>query len=267
VDIDPATYNIDPNLIEASITPKTKAILPVHLYGLSCDMDAIMAIAKKHNLAVIEDACQSHGAKFQGQRVGSFGVGAFSFYPTKNMTSAEGGMITTNDSEIAERCQVIRQHGMHRRYYHDELGFNYRMSDVHAAIGVEQLKKLDSRNDQRLRNASYLNEYLHGVGIPTTPSGYEHVFHQYTIRVTGGKRDDLRKYLLENGIGSEVYYPVPIHKQSFYSDKIGNQEHFPEAEKASEEVLSLPVHPALTKSDLELIVNKVNEFTALHYAI
>jgi dTDP-4-amino-4,6-dideoxygalactose transaminase len=151
VDIDPATYNLNPSLIEAAITPRTKAILPVHLFGLSCDMDPILEIAEKHGLAVIEDACQSHGAVYKGKRAGSFGTGAFSLYPTKNMTSAEGGMITTDDPQIDEKCRVIRQHGMRRRYYHDELGYNFRMTDVHAAIGLEQLKSSQGKNAIRRR--------------------------------------------------------------------------------------------------------------------
>ena len=262
VDIDPVTFNLDPSLIEAVITPRTKAILPVHLYGFSCDMDPIMDIAKKHRLLVIEDACQSHGAIYKGKRVGSFGIGAFSLYPTKNMTSAEGGMITTNDPVIDEKCRVIRQHGMRRRYYHDELGFNFRMTDVHAAIGLEQLKKLDNWNEQRRTNAHYLSAHLQGVIVPRDEEGYEHVYHQYTVRIHDGKRDLLRTFLQENGVGSEVYYPVPVHKQSFYMDELGYQVTLPEAELAALEVLSLPVHPALSHSDLELIVSKVNEFSA-----
>jgi len=261
VDIDPATYNLDPALVEAAITPRTKAILPVHLFGLSCDMDPLMAIAEKHGLVMIEDACQSHGAIYKGKRVGSFGIGAFSFYPTKNMTSAEGGMITTNDDAIDEKCRVIRQHGMRRRYYHDELGFNFRMTDVHAAIGLEQLKKLENRNLQRRVNAGFLNEHLKGVILPCEDPGYTHVYHQYTVRVTGGRRDGLRAYLQENGVGSEIYYPVPVHQQSFYTGDLGYRISLPEAERAAREVLSLPVHPALSQADLETIVDKVNEFT------
>ena len=260
IDIDPVTYNLNPELIEAAITPRTKAILPIHLFGLSCDMDPIMAIAKKHGLVVIEDACQSHGALYKGKRVGSFGIGTFSFYPTKNMTSAEGGMITTDDDVIDESCRVIRQHGMRRRYYHDELGFNFRMTDIHAAIGLEQLKKLEAKNEQRRLNANFLNAHLKGVVTPSIPDGCEHVFHQYTVRVQGGKRDALRTYLQENGVGSEVYYPVPVHKQSFYINDLGYQGSFPEAERAASEVLSLPVHPALSQADLDTIVSKVNEF-------
>ena len=163
VDIDPVTFNLDPDLIEAAITSKTKAIMPIHLFGLSADMDAIMAVANEHDLIVIEDACQSHGATYKGKKAGSFGTGTFSLYPTKNMTSAEGGMITTDDAEIAENARVIRQHGMRRRYYHDELGFNFRMTDVHAAIGHEQLKKLPDFNDKRQSNAAYFSEHLKGL--------------------------------------------------------------------------------------------------------
>ena len=262
IDIDRITYNIDPALIEAAITPRTKAILPVHLFGLSCDMDPIMKIAQKHNLAVIEDACQSHGATYKGKRVGSFGTGTFSLYPTKNMTSAEGGMITTDDDTINEKCRVIRQHGMRRRYYHDELGFNFRMTDVHAAIGLEQLKKLEGRNEQRRANAEFLSEHLQGVMVPYVPAGCAHVYHQYTVRVPDGKRDALRAYLQENGVGSEIYYPVPVHQQIFYTEELGYKITLPEAEQAALEVLSLPVHPALSQADLETIVSTVNKFMA-----
>lgn len=260
VDIDPDTFNLNPALIESVITARTKAILPIHLFGLACDMDAIMQIAQKYNLAVIEDACQSHGACYHGQRVGSFGTGVFSLYPTKNMTSAEGGMITTNDDIEDEKSRVVRQHGMRRRYYHDELGFNFRMTDVHAAIGLEQLKKLETFNQKRRANAAFLSSNLQGVKVPKVPEGYEHVFHQYTVRVAGGKRDSLRTYLQEKGIGSEVYYPVPVHKQSFYVQELGYNISMPQSEQAAQEVLSLPIHPALSQADLETIVNAVNEF-------
>ncbi len=260
VDIDPKTFNIDPSKIEAAITPRTKAIMPVHLFGLCSDMDAIMEIAKRHNLAVIEDACQSHGATYKGKKAGSFGTGTFSLYPTKNMTSGEGGMITTQDQAYADECKVIRQHGMRVRYYHDELGFNFRMTDVLAAIGLEQLKKLDGFNTKRIANARFLSQHLKGVQTPYVPAECEHVYHQYTIRVSGGKRDALREHLKSCGVGSEVYYPVPVHQQSFYVKELGYSGSFPEAEKAAQEVLSLPVHPALTQADLETIVNSVNSF-------
>jgi dTDP-4-amino-4,6-dideoxygalactose transaminase len=262
VDIDAATYNIDAKLIEAAITPRTRAILPVHLYGLCCDMGAIMDIAKKHKLIVIEDACQSHGATYKGGRAGSFGTGAFSLYPTKNMTSGEGGMITTNDDVIDEKCRVIRQHGMRRRYFHDELGFNFRLTDVASAIGLAQLHKLEKLNEKRRENAKYLSTHLKGVVVPVIPEGCEHVFHQYTVRVPNGKRDELVTYLKEHGVSSETYYPVPVHKQKFYVEELGYNVSLPVAEKACQEVVSLPVHPGLSDADLETIVRTVNEFMA-----
>lgn len=260
VDIDPLTFNLDPKKIGAAITPATRAILPVHLFGLSCDMDPIMEIATRYNLQIIEDACQSHGALYKGARVGSFGTGVFSLYPTKNMTSAEGGMITTHDERLAEACQVIRQHGMRTRYYHDELGFNFRMTDIHAAIGHEQLKKLERFNAARRANAAYLNANLKGVQIPCEPDGYTHVYHQYTVRVAANRRDALRAHLQGQGIGSEVYYPVPVHHQSFYTKELGYDVFLPEAERAAAKVLSLPIHPGLTQADLEKIVAAVNGF-------
>jgi perosamine synthetase len=260
VDIDPRTFNIDVDQIEAAITSKTKAILPVHLYGLCCDMDPILVLAKKLNLSVVEDACQSHGAKYKGKKTGSFGTGTFSFYPTKNITSAEGGMITTSDEAIAEHCKVIRNHGMHKRYYHDELGFNFRMTDVHAAIGLAQVQKLERFNNKRRENAAFYNANLRDVNIPYVPKDYEHVFHQYTIRVPHGKRDALREYMRAHEIGTEIYYPLPIHQQSFYVERLGSSRHFAEAEKAAAEVLSLPIHPSLTKADLETVAFVINSF-------
>jgi len=260
VDIDPRTFNLDVAQVESAITPKTKAILPVHLYGLACDMDPIMGLAEKHGLAVIEDACQSHGATYKGKKVGSFGTGTFSLYPTKNMTSGEGGMITTNDETVDEHSRVIRQHGMRVRYYHDELGYNFRMTDIHAAIGLAQLNKLEKFNDQRQANANFLSENLKGVVTPFVPEGQTHVFHQYTVRVPDGKRDALRTHLQEHGVGSEVYYPVPIHQQTFYVNELGYDDSLPETENAAAEVLSLPVHAGLSSSDLETIVAAVNEF-------
>ncbi len=270
VDIDPATFNIDPAQIEAAITPATRAILPVHLFGLPCDMEAIMALAEAHHLVVVEDACQSHGAECAARqpatgvasvrKVGSFSTGAFSLYPTKNMTSGEGGMITTNDAELAGRCRVLRQHGMRRRYYHDELGFNYRMTDIHAAIGLAQLGKLSRFNAARQANARFFDERLQGVGVPVVPPGRTHVYHQYTIRVQEGRRDALAQHLAERGVGTGVYYPVPVHRQAFYVEPLGYRLSLPQAEAAAAEVLSLPVHPALSAADRETIVAAVNSF-------
>lgn len=258
VDIDPVTFDINPDLLEAAITPRTTAIMPVHLFGLPADMDPIMAIAEEHDLAVIEDACQAHGAEYYGKRVGSFGTGCFSFYPTKNMTTAEGGMITTDDEEIAEQCRVIRQHGMRRRYYHDQLGYNFRMTDVHAAIGLAQLEKLEQFIEARIANARFLTEHLDGVTTPAVPEGYRHVFHQYTIRVPDGRRDALREKLAQKGVATGVYYPVPVHKQRVYAER-GYEGSFPEAERAAAEVLSLPVHPGLSDIDRETIAAGMND--------
>ena len=258
VDINPVSFNLDPAKIEAAITPNTKAIMPVHLFGLPCDMEAILAIAEKHNLAIIEDAAQSHGATYRDQRVGSFGTGCFSLYPTKNIASAEGGMVPTNSEEIAENSRVIRQHGMRRRYYHDELGFNFRLTDVHAAIGLAQLKKLWQFTEARVFNACFLTDHLEGVTTPTVSAGCSHVFHQYTIRVPGGRRDEVLAGLQEKGVGYEICYPVPVHQQRVYTE-LGYDVILLEAEQAATEVISLPVHPGLSMADLETIVAAVNE--------
>ena len=260
VDIDPATYNMDPQKIEQAITPETRAILPVHLYGQCSDMRKIMDIAEKHNLIVIEDACQSHGATIMGKKTGSFGTGTFSFYPTKNMTCGEGGMITTNDEALTERCRVIRNHGMHRRYYHDELGFNFRMTDISAAIGLEQLHKLDLFNAKRRENAAFYSENLKGVITPWGIPGSEHVYHQYTIRVQEGKRDALREHLLAKGIGTEIYYPLPIHKQISIQDKLTSFPDLSISEVAAQEVLSIPVHPSISVADRTYIVETINKY-------
>jgi perosamine synthetase len=257
-DIDPDTFNIDPQGIEHAVTAHTRAILPVHLFGLPADMDWIMDIADRRHLSVIEDACQAHGATYRGKRVGGFGTGCFSFYPTKNMTSAEGGMITTNDANFAQRCREIRQHGMRRRYYHESLGYNFRMTDVHAAIGLAQLQKLARFNEARVANARYLSQRLRGVVVPKVPDERTHVFHQYTIRVRDGSRDDVLSGLADRGIGAGVYYPVPIHEQPAYRG-MGFDKHMPQAQQAAREVLSLPVHPGLRPADLEAIVDAVNE--------
>lgn len=258
VDINPLTFNVNPSFLEGLITSRTKAILPVHLFGLPAEMEPIMDIAERHGLVVIEDACQAHGAEYKGKRVGSFGTGCFSFYPTKNMTAAEGGMITANDDGIAEKCRVIRQHGMRRRYYHDKLGFNFRMTDVHAAIGLAQLGKLEQFNKQRIANARYLTEHLRGVMTPVVPEGCRHVFHQYTIRMSNGRRDAMLDGLRKRGVGAEVYYPLPVHWQKFYRD-MGCNISLPETEQACREVLSLPINPKLSPIDLKTIVSAVNE--------
>ncbi|MBK8985787.1 MAG: DegT/DnrJ/EryC1/StrS family aminotransferase [Chloroflexi bacterium] len=260
VDIDPETFNINPDLLAAAITPRTKAIMPVHLYGYPCDMDAIMSIADQHGLAVIEDAAQSIGATYKGKMTGSFGTGCFSLYATKNVMSAEGGMITTNDDDIAQRCRMIRNHGMQRRYYHDMLGFNFRMTDLHAAIGLAQLDRLDEFTSKRRANAAYLNAHITSVKTPTVQEGYDHVWHQYTVRVNGGRnRDEAVKQLTEAGIGTGIFYPVPANKQSHLAAMGLGGDTLPVTEQIATEVISLPVHPQLSQSDLETIVSEVNK--------
>ena len=188
VDVDAETFNIDPALIERAITPRTKAILPVHLYGYVCDMDALQLIADKHRLKIIEDACQAVGATYQGRAAGSFGTGCFSLYATKNVMSGEGGMITTSDDTIAEKCRLIRNHGMKRRYYHDMIGYNFRMTDLHAAIGLAQMDRLGEFTQKRRANAAYFNSKIESVITPKVKPGYDHVWHQYIMRFPGQRQ-------------------------------------------------------------------------------
>jgi perosamine synthetase len=261
VDIDPVTYTLDIQQLEARITPRTKAIIPVHLFGLACDMEPIMALARKHNLAVVEDACQAHGATYDGKQVGSFGTGTYSFYPTKNMTSGEGGMITFNDEAASKRARLIRNHGMPERYKHTVLGYNLRMTDLHAAVGIPQLAALPARNDARRRNAAHYQEHLKGVVLPREAPRCKHVFHQYTIRVEGGRRDDMVKHLQARGVGVGIYYPRPIHQQPLYLE-MGYKDALPVTEKAALEVLSLPVRPDMAPDELAQVVDAVNSFGA-----
>ena len=260
IDIEEDTYNINPQLIEAAISARTKAILLVHLYGYPCNMEAITRIAKKYNLVVIEDACQAVGAKFQGKSVGSFGTGCFSLYATKNIMAGEGGMITTSDENIAKRCRMIRNHGMQRRYYHDMLGFNFRISDLHAAIGLVQIDRLQAFTDARNANAKFLSENLTTVKTPLVRSGYDHVWHQYTVRVDGGRdRDAAVVKLNESGIGTGVFYPVPAYRQAHLIAAGYGELNLPVTEKMVREVISLPVHPKLSQQNLEKIVEEVNK--------
>jgi perosamine synthetase len=259
VDVDEATFNIDPALVEQAITPRTKAILPVHLYGQMCDMEALEAVADRHGLKIIEDACQAVGATYHGKAAGSFGTGCFSLYATKNVMSGEGGMITTDDDAVAEQCRLIRNHGMKRRYYHDRLGYNFRLSDLHAAIGLAQLDRLAEFTEKRRANAAFLNANLTTVVTPAVKDGSGHVWHQYTIRVNGGRdRDAAAKQLNEAGVGTGVFYPVPAHQQG-YMEELAGKVTLPVAERLAKEVMSLPVHPHLSPADLETIVREVNK--------
>jgi dTDP-4-amino-4,6-dideoxygalactose transaminase len=258
-DIDPVTYTIDPREIEKKITKKTKAVICVHLYGLPCDMDAITALCKKHNLALIEDACQAHGSTFKGRKTGVFGLGCYSFYATKNLPTGEGGMITAPDERTDSTLRSLRNHGRAGQYLHDVLGYNYRLTDIAAALGIGSLKKLDDYNLRRNENAAYLTQEIKnikGLVPPVVPTDRTHVFHQYTLRVTedfGISRDELQQKLKDQGIGSGIIYPLPIHQQPLYQ-KLGYKDSLPAAEQAAREVLSLPVHQHLTNNDLEKII-------------
>jgi perosamine synthetase len=267
-DINPTDFNINPDLIESKITKRTKAILPVHLYGLPAELSKIQRIAKKHKLKIIEDACQAHGSKYKNKKVGAIGnLGCFSFYPTKNMTTGEGGMITTNSKNLCEKILILRNQGMKTRYYHNEIGFNYRMTNIQAAIGIHQLRKLNKFNQIRISNALYLNKQLEnikGIITPTIPSNRTHVFHQYTIRITPQypiSRQRLINVLNLNGIGNSIYYPLLISHQRPYQ-KLGFKTKYPVAEKATTQVLSLPVHPQVTKKDLNQIAKLLRRPTA-----
>jgi dTDP-4-amino-4,6-dideoxygalactose transaminase len=259
VDIDEETFNIDPDLIEKAITPRTKAIMPVHLYGYPCNMSPIMAVAQKYDLAVIEDACQAVGAEYQGRRVGSFGAGCFSLYATKNIMSGEGGMITTNDEAYAQLCRMIRNHGMQRRYYHDMIGYNFRMTDLHAAIGLAQVDRLEGFTEKRRQNAAYLNGHITNAIIPQVRDGYQHVWHQYTIRLPGRDRDAAVRQLTDAGVGTGVFYPVPANRQKPLAAMGYADISLPVTDRLVQEVISLPVHPLLSQQDLETIVAEVNK--------
>jgi len=256
-DIEPAYFTLDPADIEKRITPRTKAIVVVHLFGQTCNMEAIAKLAQEHNLAVVEDACQSHGAKFNGKMAGSWGTACYSFYPTKNMTTIEGGMLTTDDATVAGQARLIREHGSPKRYLHERVGYNFRMTDPQGGVGAVQLQKLDGWNEQRQANAACLTEKLRGVeGVITPPirDGGQHVFHQYTIRARN--RDAVIERLTQRGVGYGIYYPMAIHQQPLYQ-QLGYDDHLSNTEAACREVLSLPVHPSLSRADLDCIVDAV----------
>jgi perosamine synthetase len=261
VDIDPDTFCIDPDAVAAAVTPRTVAIMPVHLYGHPAAMDRIMPIAEAHGLAVVEDAAQAHAAGLNGTPVGAFGIaGCFSFYPTKNMHSLEGGMITTGDAELARKLRLLRNQGMEQRYQNEIVGANMRLTDVAAAIGRVQLGKLAGWTERRRANAAYLDERLTGVITPRVAPGAKHVYHQYTIRVTGD-RDAFQAALGERGIGSAPYYPTPIHRLRPYLTEDGTPGPWklPETDRAAGDVLSLPIFPSLTTEELDRIAQAVND--------
>ncbi|WP_396613389.1 DegT/DnrJ/EryC1/StrS family aminotransferase (plasmid) [Haloferax sp. S1W] len=261
VDIDPATYNLDPDALEAHLRDgaQVDAVIAVHLYGLPADMPRLRELADEYDFYLVEDAAQAHGAMVDGERVGSLGdVGCFSFYPTKNMTTSEGGMITTNHTGVAERAARFVDHGRREGYVHDVVGHNFRMTSIEAAIGLAQLNRLEEFTAARQENAAKLTAGLTGIeGIetPVIPDGRTHVFHQYTVRAAD--RDALHDHLTALDIASKVYYPLPLHRQPVY-DHVSAM--MPQADAAAARVLSLPVHPALSDADIDRIIRAIEGF-------
>ncbi len=260
VDINPDTFNIDANKIEAAITPKTKAIIPVHLYGQPAEMDKIMDIAKRHNLKVVEDCCQAIGAEYKGQKVGSFGdFGCFSFYPTKNLGGmGDGGMITCNDENLYNRVIALRNHGGAIRYYHDELGVNSRLDEIQAAILRVKMPYVNEWNKKRRENAYRYNEMFAKYPEILTPKEVENsycVYHQYTIRIEN--RDKVHQLLQENGIGAMIYYPVPLHLQKLHKELGYKEGDLPLTEKDTKLVMSLPMFPEITPEEQQTVVDTV----------
>jgi perosamine synthetase len=254
-DIEPNHFCLDPADVASRITERTVGIMPVHLYGHPADMNGFEALAAKHGLALYEDAAQAHGASLDGRKVGTFGRFAmFSLYPTKNMTSGEGGMVSTGDAGVERMLRLLRNQGMEKQYENEVVGFNARMTNIHAAIGRVQLTKVLGWTEARRRNAAFLDAELEGVVTPPVAAGAEHVYHQYTIRVPED-RDGFATALREQyRIGSGVYYPIPNHRLPSFGLEID----LPETERAAREVLSLPVHPSLSEGDLERVVAAVN---------
>ena len=258
VDIEPTFFCLDPQAVEAAITERTKAIMPVHLFGHPADLTALGEVAQRHGVMLFEDAAQAHGATWDGASVGTFGTFAmFSLYPTKNMTSGEGGMVSCADEDVVRRVKLLRNQGMERQYANEVIGLNNRMTDIHAAIGRVQLTKVGGWTKTRQQNAAFLDEELQGVTVPVVAENATHVYHQYTIRVAEGRDEMVRRLREEFAVGSGVYYPIPNHRlESLQRFAPGLD--LPETERAAAEVLSLPVHPSLGQGDLDRIVKAVN---------
>lgn len=274
VDIKPDTFNIAPELIEANITPRTKAIIPVHLYGQMADMESILDIAREHDLIVIEDAAQAVGAEYKGKRAGSMGdYGCFSFFPSKNLGGAgDGGMVITNDSERAEKLKILRNHGAHPKYFHKLVGGNFRLDTLQAAVILVKLRYLDSWTESRQRNAAFYrglfnNKRLLSNGVIALPVEVtdRHIYNQFVIRVE--RRDDLRRYLKGKEIGCEVYYPVPFNLQECFAYLGYKKGDFPQSESAAEQTLALPIYPELTTEQLEYVVDSIEEFYRMQESV
>lgn len=260
VDIRADDFCLDPDRVEAAITPRTRAIMPVHLYGLMADMDPLVEIAERHGLVIVEDAAQAHGAAYRGRRAGRFGPAMFSLYATKNLMTGEGGFATTDDDAVADRLRLFRNHGMRVRYQHEALGTNYKPSDLAAALGLAQLARLDERTAIRRANAAYLTEHLAGYLTPTVPEGRDHVWHQYVMRFPG-ERQHVIEGLTERGVGTLIYYPIPIHRQAYLQAHVPGAADLdlPVTNRLADEVLAIPVHPMLSADDLATIVAAIRE--------
>ena len=262
VDIEDATFNLNPKLIERAITPRTKAILPVHLYGHPFEMDAILEISRQHKLPLVEDAAQAVGAKYKGKTVGTLGdVSCFSFYPGKNLGACgEGGALVTNNPAFAARAKSLREHGSTQRYHHDEVGYNYRMEGFQGAVLGVKLKHLANWNAGRRRVAQRYTELLAGtpLQLPIEADYAESAWHLYTVRHS--RRDELKKYLDDHGVGNAVHYPIPLHLQKCYASLGRRAGDFPVAEKASREVLSLPIFPELIDAQIVRVVEVIKNF-------
>jgi UDP-2-acetamido-2-deoxy-ribo-hexuluronate aminotransferase len=265
VDVDYDTFTIDIEKLKAAITPKTKAIIPVHLFGQCANMDEVMAVAKEHNLFVVEDTAQAIGAEYKGKKAGTIGhIGCTSFFPSKNLGCyGDGGAIFTNDDDIAHRLRGIVNHGMYKRYYHDEVGVNSRLDSVQAAVLRRKLPLLNDYNAARNKAAAYYTDAFKGIEELLTPvksDNSTHVFHQYTLRVTNGKRNELQAFLTEKDIPAMIYYPVPLRKQKAYNNGHYNDADFPNTDKLVDQVMSLPMHTELDEEQLAYITSAVREF-------
>jgi len=262
VDIDPFTYNIDPYQIEKKITKKTKAIMPVHLFGQCAEMNPILEVAKKYNLKVVEDAAQAIGAKYKGKKSGSMGdTGCFSFYPSKNLGGAgDGGMIVTSNPDLAEKLRLLRVHGSNTKYFHTTVGYNSRLDTLQAAILRVKLKYLDSWHEKRRNNAAYYDKSFEGMNLvtPKAESYNYHIYNQYTIAVKN--RDKLKEHLAQNQIGFDTYYPLPLHLQKCFEDLGYKNGDLPNSEKKAQEVISLPIYPELTREEQDFVIEKITQF-------
>lgn len=260
-DIDPLSYTLDIDHLRSLIGPKTRGVMPVHLFGHPAQMVEIQRIAQEHGLGIYEDAAQAHGASVGGTKVGTFGDFAmFSLYPTKNMTSGEGGMVSCRSEETARSVRLLRNQGMETQYHNEIVGYNNRMTDIHAAIGRVQLRKLSRWTEARIKNAQYLSAHIQGVSTPHVAEGVVHVFHQYTIRVPHDRDGFSRALKEEFGIGNGVYYPVPNHQLPSLK-KYTKASDLPETVRAAKEVLSLPVHPSVKRRHLDRIVDAINRLS------